>query len=435
MMGHPMKSDRWSRTILSIFSLSAVILLSCRSNQPTELESIQYLDLQYRPPGFYKDLFVDAGVGLTKLISLPAADYMGLTYEFVLTEDAEFQNQLIIGDVDDLNGILLYPDGDARFRLFYSNGGSSVTHGLSLTENGLERVRAFYRYGGSYTGSCAGSALFSLSREESGIMDCYYHLWPGRVCSVPLSDAYPEHTIPQASPLLQYHSFGDDNFMGPVRFNKGNYAREDFSFPFETEILLRYFYPSTSLHEMVSCWAYKRRNTTGRGVVIGCHPEAYPDGEQLLLMEAMLLYAMDGVGEPTLKGTLEDDIWRIVDKSTTENDPEYTKIGDKQYHHFKVQIPDGVNNLTVTLDGEEEYHLNLYIEKDGFAFEETHDFSDQTVESDKTIMISNPSPGEWYIGVECYTTVIATYIGTEYLYSGSIEVLNGVAYSILAEWE
>ena len=81
---------------------------------------------------YYKDVFLDAGIGLSSRTSLAAAIHLGLTLEGVCLsrsgapeEEYVLQNEIIEGSSQDLNGRLLYPDGQPRFRLLFVNGGSS----------------------------------------------------------------------------------------------------------------------------------------------------------------------------------------------------------------------------------------------------------------------------------------------------------------------
>jgi hypothetical protein len=96
--------------------------------------------------GYYKDLFMDGGVSLTSRESLPAADYLGLSMEYLATSDQLLQNSILLGNSDDTNGVLLYPDGQPRFRCIFMNGGSATYHGKSLGESGRERIRNFFHY-------------------------------------------------------------------------------------------------------------------------------------------------------------------------------------------------------------------------------------------------------------------------------------------------
>jgi hypothetical protein len=124
----------------------------------------------------------------------------------------------------------------------------------------------------------------------------------------------------------------------------------------------------------------------------------------------------------------------VMDKSTGDKDFAHTKIGDKQYHHFRVSLPDGVNKMTVTLDADNAYDMNLYIAKDTFALASHAKYADTAKGADKTLAASSPEAGTWYIGVECAATVTAEKNKWGYKYSGNLGVLNGVKYSIKADW-
>jgi hypothetical protein len=123
-----------------------------------------------------------------------------------------------------------------------------------------------------------------------------------------------------------------------------------------------------------------------------------------------------------------------MDKSSGDDDPEYTKIGDKQYHHFTVSLSDEVNEMTVTLDADDGYDMNLYLAKNTFALADRAEYADTSEGADKTLTVSSLEPGTWYVGVECATTVSAEKKEYGYEYSGKLEVLNGVEYSIKADW-
>jgi len=117
--------------------------------------------------GFYKDLFMDGGVSLTSRISLPAATALGYSMEYLATGDGARQADVMIQNALDDNGYLLYPDGSPRFRCIYTNGGGATNHGNSLGEVGRSRIRDFYYNGGSYSGSCAGAFIASMSYMSS----------------------------------------------------------------------------------------------------------------------------------------------------------------------------------------------------------------------------------------------------------------------------
>jgi hypothetical protein len=383
--------------------------------------------------GYYKVLFMDGGVHLTGKVSLPAANYLSLSMEHLATEETDTQAFVMISNSNDDNGRLLYPDGAPRYRVIFTNGGTSTNHGNSLGEEGRERVRTFYNNGGSYTGSCAGAFLACLSNSSTGVNEAYYHLWPGRTITTNLFDTPTGHYIEPGSPLLDYYDFGGDMYIASVYHNGGCYTRS-LDFPAETEVLLRYNYSSKSMHQQPSCWAYKTGNNSGRVCVTGSHPESETGGERLQLMAAMIQYALDGQGAVQVKGALDNGLTRYMDKATADNDPGYTKIGDKQYHHFQVDIPAGTSELAIILDGDTGYDLNLYAHPGTFAFNSVADYKQVSAGGYKSLYISNPSEGAWYIAVECATTVNAENQTWGYQYSGSLGVLNGVPYSITASW-
>ena len=47
----------------------------------------------------------------------------------------------------------------------------------------------------------------------------------------------------------------------------------------------------------------------------------------------------------------------------------FEKIGDKQYHHFKVIVPNNTGKLSLSLDGDAGYDFALYTLSDSFAFQ------------------------------------------------------------------
>ncbi len=386
--------------------------------------------------GFYADVFMDGGVDLYSHDYFYAADSLGLDWEFMATESNSIQDELIEGTALDANGILLYPDGQPRYRTIYTNGGSATGHGNSMGETGRQRVRDFFAEGGSYTGSCAGAFITSLHYNTSGIWTPYYHIWPGRTGSTGLIDTPTGHFIEEDCPLLDYFDFGGDLYIDQVYHTGGCYAREELDWPSLTEPLLRFDYPARSvMHEAVSCWAYKEDTLTGRLVVIGSHPENYETGERLHLMMSMLLYALDGNGNTRIKGNLENGISREMTAPTADDNPDFTVIGDLQYHHFTITVPDGVSVLSIEIAGEPGFDLHIFAGQGGPQFHPDADYMDISTGSTKTLNIPSPTPGVWYIAVKCANTVTRELQSWGYDYIAGTDVLNGVAYSITATWD
>jgi hypothetical protein len=376
---------------------------------------------------------MDGGCYLTSKTSLPASSYLNLSMEFMATSDSTLQRDVIIGNSYDVNGALLYPDGQPRFRCIYTNGGSASNHGRSLGLEGRDRIKQFFYSGGSYTGSCAGAFISTehyLPYSSSPVINPnYYHLWPARTKPTGLGDTTTGHFIPSGSPLLQYSSFGNDLYIDSIYHNGGGYIRD--TIPLGTEILLTYDFPGLLMHNKVSSWAYKVNDSSGRLVVVMSHPEKEISGEGLELMAGILQYAIDGQGSPSLKSELYNNSTVTMNKSTEDSIPSLTKIGDKQYHHFLVKIPNYVDTFHIQLDGDSLYDFNLYLNYEDFAFVDQNTHMDILSGSSKGLLLLNPSAGNYYIGIECATTVTGS---AQNGYMGQISVLNGASYSINARW-
>lgn len=231
-----------------------------------------------------------------------------------------------------------------------------------------------------------------------------------------------------------------------IRHNGGCFAYfgEGSIIPEGTEVLMRYDYdtiPANSkvkIHGEVSTWAYKKDNQSGRVVMTGSHPEENISGDRLEFMAAMVLYAMDGNGQPTLKGELKAGETREMVKGTADNDPAYTAIGDRQYHHFKLNIPKGTKRARIILEGiegKDNFDLSLLAKAGDFAFHQTTHLQDVSLGCNKTLVIEKPKAGEWFVSVFCDTTVETSYgkYGTEY--TGRRDVLNGVPYTVKVVFE
>lgn len=411
--------------IITVFIATVIIDCSKVNDKPINETNLTQ--------GYYKDVFMDGGVELTPRTTLPAAESLTLSMEYVATADTSIQKNILVSNEYDYNGVLLYPDGAPRFRIIYTNGGKATAHGNSLKAEGRQRIRDFYAYGGCYVGTCAGAFIASKSPNPTDTYEPYYGIWPGRTKQTKLCTTATGHFIPANSPLLKYYSFGDDLYISDVYHNDGCFMRTDVDFPANTEILLNYDYPALEMHQKPSCCAYKENINTGRLVIIGSHPEGEISGEKLDLMKAMIQYAIDGIGEPVIKGKLDMGITRNMDKSTEDNIPEYTKIGDKQYHHFIIDVPANKKQLQIIIQGESGYHLNVFAARNKIAFAKAAEYSDVTNNYEKTLTIQYPTSGQWYIGVECATTVETINKSWGYEYTGKLKVLNGISYSIRAE--
>ncbi len=389
---------------------------------------------------YYKDIFLDAGIGLTSRKTLVAAKYLGLSLEgivfsqsSVVSNEQLLQNEIVAGNPDDLNGRLLYPDGQPRFKLLFVNGGNSRTHGKSFDEKALENMRQFVENGGSYVGTCAGAFFASNGYDGKTNYPYYLSVWPGMMEHTGLKGVYSGMVIEKNSPLLQYYDFGGDHYVDSVRHNAGGYPVD---LPTGTEVLARYDYPDKAdVHLAPSVWAYKKNPATGRIVQTGSHPEEVVDGERRDLTAAMIQYALEGRAYVSLKGYLRNGEVRVMEKQTSDNDPAFTRIGDLQTHHFASYIPSDAKNIFVEVSSSSTCDLALMMSQDSFAFSDTAEYLATEPGAKQRLVFPSIREGLWYIAVECLTTVTVEQTDYGQAYVGNTEVLNGVPYRISISWE
>ncbi len=399
--------------------------------------------------GFYKEIFMDSGIQLYARKNLIAAEFLNAEYEVFLRttgtrNDTLMQHKCFVGWEGDTNGALLYPDGSPRFRLLYVNGGLAGSHGRSLGEDGRERLREYVAAGGSYLGTCAGAFVAS-----AGYIDVndnytpnknYLGIWPGRVRDTYLADKYLTMYMEEDCPLLKYYDFGGDRKIENIYHLNGPYAAlepEDCP-PAGTLPLLKVDYDTIppqgpSIDNKVTCWAYKANEVAGTVISMSSHPEEITEGERLHLMAAFLQYAMDNTGTPVVKGELVSGQLRQMNRTTEDNDPAFAKIGDRQYHHFTVDVPKETRKLEIDLNGYEgtdDFDLSLAADKDGFAFLSEAEYKDESAGSNKKLVIKRPAAGKYYISVFCETAPDSEFGENGVAYTGRTDVLNGVPYKI-----
>ena len=399
--------------------------------------------------GYYKDIFMDSGIGVTSRKDLPVARYLGLSMEAFISSatadlsaaDTILQNELLVSSALDENGCLLYPDGAPRFRMVYMNGGNAMNLSRALKDAGRQVFVNFVHGGGSYLGSCAG-AFFPTHYKlmDDGVKDYspeYIGLWPGVVRNTLLTRTPTGVKIEPGSALLKYFDFGGDMYVDSVFHNGGCHAVEDTLWPANGEVLARFdnsmITTKREFNNTPVIWSVKEKEEWGRVISCGSHPEGTNYGDRLQLMGAMVLYALEGNAPARVKGELVLGEPRVMDRSTRDCKPEFTKIGDKQYHHFTVEVPEGIDTLTVSLrsiKGFEDYEMYLMVNPGDFAFRENAKYMDISLKVDKDIVIPAPKPGKYYISVFCNTTVTAVETDKGVRYTGRVDVLNGVPYKL-----
>lgn len=410
----------------------------------TSTDSLIHVRTDVPLKAFYKDVLMDGGAHLSSRTTLPVTDYLGLSLEYFISdessEDLAAQKKVFSGAPGDINGSLLYPDGAPRYRLVYVNGGNAHTHGESLEAGGRKNFNSFVRNGGCYIGSCAGAYLAAQGSDTQFYSE-YLGLWPSRATNCHLKDTYTGMFIDKDSPLLKYYDFGGDNYIENIYHNGGCYCAVNDMVP-GTVSLARYDYdkdPSehNNMHGQTSIWAYKAPEDPHYGCVIMCgsHPEGIAEGERLDLMAAMVRYVLERQGITTIKGILHNGETITMNQSASAENPDHARIGDLQCHHFAIWIPENVKDIKINLEPLDSYNFKLMLAKDTFAYPEDAQYTFESISgAEATASFKSLTPGQWYITVQCTSTVgtaTGTY-GTEYTSTG---ILNGASYKISASWK
>lgn len=431
-----------------------------RVEELSEAEILAMVRSDVPNSAFYKDIFLDGGCELNPGIKengvvingrLPYAlakagigdaEYFLATVDDVSNgwtqNDNDIQTLTMVGNPEDANGVLLYPDGQPRFRLVYIFGGHSNPHGSTLGAEGRSRVKTFYENGGSYVGSCAGAFLsgaFADGRRRS-----YFNiLYNGNMNSTDVGGSSIDMLI-DSDIFSKYYGPAKGTLVKGIRHNGGGYLDTGMA-PEGTESLAVFKdeagrnSSSKPYYNQPSVWAYKASEYSGRMVVTGSHPEDAPSGDILNLTASMFRYAWDGVGKAFVKEVLRSG----------DLIPVSPGIGDRQCHHFVICPAADVKDLSITVSYQGDYDMEIYMKRDSFAFPDADpDFVSSASSDGKAILTTGPvEKGLWYVTVRCATTVESKEIvikpdaglGRYFVYYGRKDVLNGVPYSIQADWE
>lgn len=387
---------------------------------------------------FYKDLFMDTGLWMSEYRTMPVVDYLSLDYEYFYAPEPNdtnqsLQEQAICGSDEDLNGVLLYPDGEPRFRMVYVNGGLASYHGRSLRAQGRNNFRRFVMNGGGYIGSCAGAFMASYGIDEDNeTMRGYLGIWPGFANNTGdiVNLAYD---LPEESPALRYYDFGGDRHIDVMKHYNGPFFSKWDSVE-GTEVIAVNNAEGYILDGQAAVIAYKADAFSGVVIPSGGHPEQVPDGEGRDLMASYVRYAMDGLGAARVKAVLNNGEVRMMDKSTEDDDPLFTMIGDRQCHHFVFALPDGATDVKVRLESLKECNLSLFLANGNFAFREDAQYKVENGENVKEMSFDNLDAGLWYIGVQSEESVECSFGEHGYGYYGKTWLLNGSPYSISVSW-
>lgn len=423
------------RIQLMLYSLLAIATLAagCRSNG---------YDYEVRTDvpnkAFYKDLFMDTGLWMSDYRTMPVVDYLSLDYEYFFAPEPNDTNQVlqelaICGSDEDLNGVLLYPDGEPRFKIIYVNGGLASYHGRSLRAQGRNNYRKFIMNGGGYIGSCAGAFMASFGiADDNETMRGYLGIWPGFADNTDyiVNLAYD---LPEDSPALRYYEFGGDRHIDVMKHYNGPFFSQWDSVE-GTEVIAVNNAEGYPLDGKAAVIAYKADAFSGVVIPSGGHPEQVPDGEGRDLMAVYVRYAIDGLGAAKVKAALNNGEVRIMDKSTRDNEPLFTMIGDKQCHHFVFALPDGATDIKVRMESMQDCNLSLLLTNGTFAFREDAQYRVENSDKVKELTFDTLDAGLWYVGVQSEETVACEFGEHGYGYSGKTWLLNGAPYSICVSW-
>jgi hypothetical protein len=375
--------------------------------------------------GFYKDVFQDEGTQINGGNLEIDCAYIGYSQEHLNTEDKTFQATIMIKNTDDANGYFLYPDGMPRFAIIYYHGGM-MGHATDLGAEGIKLVRKHYFNGGCQFGSCAGS--YMLSNNAS-----WFNIWPGKMTGNNVSGTPIDKIIPKNSPLIGRNGIKEGDIIPGVYHNNGGSV--DTAKPYPAGTVFCTFHNSGTMKGFADIWSWKDHDSTGRVAGSTGHPEGSTKQDQVRYFSALMLYLTDCLGKPRIKSTLKNGASVIMDKKWEDNSPQNTMIGDKQYHHFILDCK-SAKNVKIKVTGKEGFDFHLFVAKDTFAFKQKAAFADTAAGAAKLISIDNLDNGKWYVGVKLNTTVTADTAATGFpKYSGKLEVLNGISYTITAVWD
>ena len=462
-----MNVTRLLRLALPLLPIAA--LYSCHTEEPdipvpveefSNSEILAMVRTDVPNTAFYKDIFLDGGCELNPGIKenglvingrLPyAMEKAGITNaEYFLStiddvgdgwiqSDHDIQTKLITGNPDDKNGVLLYPDGEPRFRMIFVFGGHSNPHGQTLGYQGRLNVKTFYENGGCYVGSCAG-AFLAGAYANGGRRSYFNVLNNGNMNSTDVGNSSIDMLM-ESDIFAGYYGPAKGSLVKGIRHNGGGFLDTKLT-PDGTETIAIFKDEAgrsssrAIYYNQPSIWAYKASEESGRLVVTGSHPEDAPSGDILNLTASMFRYAWDGVGRAKVKDVLNNGDLIPVNPG----------IGDMQCHHFVLCPAEDVASLSIRVEYSGDYDMEIYMKRDSFAFPDANpDYSAKSGSDGRTTLTVGPvEKGLWYVTVRCATTVDSKEVvtnpssgkGRSFVYSGSTGVLNGVPYSIMAEWK
>jgi glutamine amidotransferase-like uncharacterized protein len=348
--------------------------------------------------GVRADIFVDGGDYVSKKSLEAPANLAGLTREVYFSHSAATTRRLIGGNAEDLNGVLLFPDGQPRFSTIFVNGKNSPRHSRALGETGRQAIADFYSAGGSYTGSCGGE-----------FMAAYYipSIWGGEVYRHGNTGQQTVTFTETDHPIVQYLQEwnGGSNVVAGIPYYWGPVNRSTYRHPEGTEFIGTV---TGGLYRGADFLVeYRRDDKSGVAVLSPAHPEYGRRDSHVALMASILKRANDlSRAEPDIKGVL------TTDQSVVMSDPAQ-KVGDGQYHRYKVEVSEGLAALSISLSNLSG-NADLFVQRDGVAYAGSYTTKSTAAGvADDMVVIQNPAPGTYEVSVY-----------------GAHTILNGAAYTL-----
>lgn len=404
--------------------------------------------------GYYKDIFLDSGPSVTSQAGQSHANYLGWRWEEFSSWDTAASNarfaKIMAGTEDDINGILLFPNGKPRFRMMMIGGaqakdlldgdagwiGGGGRHtkaleqtGFDLNQNGATHIVQFVRAGGGYAGFCAGFLITeNIQHFNDQLLKNHNQNHQN----------YPWETF---TATLESNHFGMD-LPNTLQLGGGYYANPDL-IPGLEEVGQFKVSVGNGYEYYPALWTYEHPDfpESGNLIVSGGHPERGSAQANNEFMAKLFTYAVAGNHGPELQRTLENgDSWDVYE-DTGSPDIDQIKIGDGQYHHYLIDIPeaDEGKTLRITLShndsNEKPSDLHLFLNKDDYAFKGVGYNQDKDLSPgrNKVMLLPEITKGKWYISVKG-ATYPDPYASNSTEYTENRHVLNGVGYTLKVEW-
>jgi hypothetical protein len=334
--------------------------------------------------GLRADLFVDGGDFVSKKSLEAPANLAGFTRDVYFSHSAAMTRKLIGGNAADLNGALLFPDGQPRYRMIFVNGKNSPRHARALGQTGRKAIADFYAAGGSYTGSCGGEFMVAYYIPEIWGGEVYRHSTTGHQ-----TVTFDETDQALVQYLLELNN--GSNVVPKIPYYWGPVNRESYRHPAGTQFLGKV---TAGIHQGADFLVeYQRDDQSGTAILSPAHPEYGRLPSHVALMAAILKRAADLARvTPDIKATL------TASQSVTMSGPTES-IGDGQYHRFKVEVPAGLSALQISLT-DLSGNADLFVQRDGPAHAGSY-LAKATAAgtTDETLTIHNPEAGTYEVSV------------------------------------